>query len=201
MVSKNVIKNYQKNTFYHLYNRGVEKRIIFHDDQDRNKFLSLLDRYLNENNSETDANNVIYEKFHENVQIHSYALMDNHFHLLCKTLDSPNYIYIFMKSLCSSYTQYFNKKYDRVGHLYQGCYKSSAIYDEYHLLTVCKYIHLNPITKTQKNYSSINVFLGIKHKEDWMTTNEIHELIPKHKFKNYLESGEYTKVKNDSERV
>jgi putative transposase len=85
MPAKNIIKRFYSGTFYHIYNRGVEKRIIFHDDQDRKKFLNLFDRYLNENNDEVDQNNIRYPKFGDQIQIHSYALMDNHFHLLIKT--------------------------------------------------------------------------------------------------------------------
>lgn len=186
MPAKNIIKRFTPETFYHIYNRGVEKRIIFHDDQDRKKFLNLFDRYLNENNDEVDQNNIRYPKFGNQIQIHSYALMDNHFHLLIKTGTSAYYISEFMKSICGSYTQYFNKRYERIGPLYQGKYKALPVLDEQHLLTECKYINLNPKNDIQKYFSSLYIYLGLRPAQNWMTTEDIFNLVPLEEFAGLL---------------
>ncbi len=85
--------------FHHVYNRGVKKRDIFMSDSDKDKFLELLCEVSR-----------LYR-----FKIHSYCLMDNHYHLLVEnTLENLS---LGMRQLNSSYAKYFNKKYNRVGHL------------------------------------------------------------------------------------
>jgi putative transposase len=112
---------------YHVSCRGNERKAIFRDDQDRNTFLDML-----KNSRE------IYQ-----VILYAWVLMENHFHLLLETplgnLDQ------FMRRFNISYTAYFNRKYQRVGHLYQGRYKSILVERESYLSELSRYIHLNPI--------------------------------------------------------
>ena len=112
--------------YYHIILRGVNRQDIFFDDKDREKLLGILQRFQ----EETD------------VQISAYCLMDNHIHLLIHTMDGPEQ---FVKRLASSYVFYFNRKYDRVGHLFQDRYRSETIETEASLLTVFRYILQNPM--------------------------------------------------------
>lgn len=111
---------------YHITSRGNEKRDIFLDDEDRESFLEILAQ--------------INKRF--NWLCHAYCLMNNHYHLLIETPEAN--LSKGMKLLNGIYTQRFNKKYKRVGHLYQGRYKAILIGKESHLLEVARYIVLNP---------------------------------------------------------
>ena len=113
--------------FYHIINRGVEKRIVFLENEDKNKFLEIF----------------CQESEFYDVVLHSYILMDNHYHLLIQT--NKNNLSDFMRQVNSKYAIYFNKKYDRVGHLWQDRFKSFVVYDENYFFSLFKYFELNPI--------------------------------------------------------
>ena len=119
-------RQYSATGLYHVVIRGVNKQNIFFDDEDRNFFISLLKRYS--------------LKF--NIKIHAYCLMDNHVHLQFE--DENRNISIFMQALCSLYARTFNRKYDRIGHLFQERYASEIILDKSYFLTVFRYIIQNP---------------------------------------------------------
>ncbi|MEA2013896.1 MAG: transposase [Thermodesulfobacteriota bacterium] len=112
---------------YHVTCRGNARQDIFLDDSDRLFFLGLLQR-----------SSEIYQ-----VRILAYALMTNHFHLLVKTPLAN--LQEFMRHFNISYTSHFNKNHRRVGHLYQGRYKSFLIDADNYLMEVSRYIHLNPV--------------------------------------------------------
>lgn len=112
---------------YHITGRGNERKPIYKDDHDREAFLSILKR-TNDRHNWT---------------CHSYCLMDNHYHLLIETLDGN--LSIGMRQLNGVYTQFFNNRHNRTGHLFQGRYKAILIQKDNHLLEVCRYIVLNPI--------------------------------------------------------
>lgn len=117
--------------YYHVTCRGNEKKEIFLDSTDRQVFLEKLSYSLN-----------IY-----NVSLLAYTLMMNHFHILLTTPDGN--LSEFMRHFNITYTSAFNRRHDRVGHLYQGRYKAFLIDADNYLLEVSRYIHLNPIkTKT-----------------------------------------------------
>lgn len=112
---------------YHIMLRGNEKHAIFLDDEDRIRFLDTLKIKKEEN------------KF----ELYAYCLMDNHVHLLLNEKDSP--IARIMKCINVSYAIYFNKKYNRVGHLFQDRFRSEAIDQDSYLLSAARYIHNNPV--------------------------------------------------------
>lgn len=134
MPAKNAIKIYSPDTFYHLYNRGVEKRIIYVDDQDRSVFLSYLKTYLLPQDK-IKLNQILLSKeslpkeknaalklihlknFTDEIELHCFALMPNHFHLLVRQ-KSENSIDHFLRALGTRYSLYFNKKYHRIGSLF-----------------------------------------------------------------------------------
>ena len=112
---------------YHVTCRGNEKQNIYRDDADRSRFLQLLNQSVN-----------IYT-----VKLHSYVLMTNHFHLLVET--PLGNLSEFMRHFNIAYIGYFNRRHKRVGHLYQGRYKSILVEKESYLSILSRYIHLNPI--------------------------------------------------------
>ena len=113
--------------FYHIVNRGVERRTIYMDDDDRMQFLEILQESAE-----------VYD-----FEIYSYVLMDNHYHLLIKT--SALNLSLIMRQINSRYSMYFNRKNKRVGPLWQGRFKSWYVYDEQYLKSLVKYIEFNPI--------------------------------------------------------
>ncbi len=160
MPAKNSVKTYIENGFYHVYNRGVEKRNIFLDEQDHRVFLSYLKIYLTPSAEEIDAinnnghldnedkNTKIYRlnelnNYSKKINLICYVLMPNHFHLELQQIGKKD-IGNFMQSLITKYTMYFNKKYKRVGSLFQGRYKAVLIFGKEYLINLSKYIHLNP---------------------------------------------------------
>ena len=143
---------------YHVYNRGVEKRNVFKNDLDRIRFIHDLFEF----NDQSPALNVNYYFNHKSmevepqyikaerkprkllVEILSFCLMPNHYHMLLRQkLDGG--IVDFMQKLGTGYTMYFNQKYDRVGSLFQGRFKAILVKDDAHLLHLPFYIHLNPL--------------------------------------------------------
>jgi len=120
-------KRIEKVGFYHIVNRGVDRANIYLCDEDHLRFLEIVQ----------DAS--IEYKF----EIFSYCLMNNHYHLLLKT--SNKNISILMQKINSRYSIYFNHKYNRVGPLWQGRFKSWYVYDECYLHTLVKYIESNPV--------------------------------------------------------
>jgi putative transposase len=145
MPAKNAIKVYIKNGYYHLYNRGVEKRNIFLDEQDYKVFLHFLKRYLT---PPPDSPNQVRpgwrSDLHDKLILIAYCLMPNHFHLMVKQ-STEEAIAEFMRALLNSYIRYFNEKYERLGTLFQGRYKGVLIESEPYLLHLTRYIHLNPL--------------------------------------------------------
>ena len=113
--------------FHYIYNRGVEQRVVFNNNQDKDKFLDI----------------VCEVSLHCGFTIHAYALMDNHYHLLLE--NKKENLSHGMRRINSSYAQYFNKKYKRVGHLWQDRFKSWYIFDNNYLFVLFKYLEFNPL--------------------------------------------------------
>lgn len=141
--------------YYHIYNRGVDKRKIFDNEKDFERFLDCL-RFFNSTNSIWLANKTTEDRprgrqDQKLVDIVCYCLMPNHFHLLLKQrLD--NGISIFMKKISTGYAMYFNITRNRNGILFQGRYKANIIKDDNYLTHLSRYIHLNPIELIDKNW-------------------------------------------------
>lgn len=182
MPAKNRIKPYVENSYYHIYNRGVEKRIIFMDEQDYGVFLSYLKTYLLPKDAnllekivadsltspkqKADALKLLrLNNFSDCLSLVAYCLMPNHFHLLVKQTEADT-IDRFMNSLCTRYSMYFNKRYKRVGPLFQGLYKGVLVNTDEQLLHLTRYIHRNPASKgpalKDYKYSSYSIYLGIQ---------------------------------------
>jgi putative transposase len=138
-------QSFELNNFYHVYNRGVEKRDVFMDDEDRAMFVNHLYSLNNKHSHPNLSRNKDYMKIHREpiVKIHGFCLMNNHYHFLLEEI-VENGISRFMQKIGTGYTMYFNKKYDRSGSLFQGKYKIKHINTDAHFNYILNYIHLNP---------------------------------------------------------
>ncbi|MBI5613780.1 transposase [Candidatus Gottesmanbacteria bacterium] len=163
MPAKYRIKSYTENSYFHLYNRGVEKRSIFLDDEDYAVLFSYLKSYLLPKD-EAELYSVLLDplaswrekdkakkllrmnNFYGVIKLHAVSLMPNHFHFLLYQTRGTG-IDEFMNSLWTRYTMYFNKKYDRVGTLFQSVYKAVQVMSDDQLLHLSRYIHRNIIAK------------------------------------------------------
>lgn len=133
---------------YHIMLRGINRQIIFEDYKDNEKFLYTLGDYK--------------EKC--GYKIFAYCLMGNHIHLLIK--EDKEDLGTALKRIGASYVYWYNWKYDRTGHLFQGRYKSEVVEDERYLFTVLRYIHQNPLKAgivkdiSEYKWSSYSEYLG-----------------------------------------
>lgn len=114
--------------YYHIYNRGHNKQQIFLKHQDYHRYINRMETYLEKHD----------------ITILAYCLMPNHVHFLIRQ-DGEEAIQQFIHRLHTSYTMFFNKKYERVGSVFQGRFKARMIDSEEYLLHVSRYIHQNPI--------------------------------------------------------
>lgn len=166
MPAKNSVKFYIENGYYHIYNRGVNKNKIFLDSQDYSIFISYLKLYLDPLTG-SDPRSLTHE-----VNLLTYCLMPNHFHLLIKQI-TKNAMIKLMRSVSTRYSMYFNTKYKRVGPLFQGKYKAVLITNDIYLLHLSRYIHLNPGSDPRRYpYSSYSHYLGDKS-ISWIKSEEI----------------------------
>ncbi|MFZ2205579.1 MAG: transposase [Minisyncoccia bacterium] len=142
--------SFAEGEYYHLYNRGNSKQIIFIDDLDYNRFLSLIFLCNSRKNInfrdafEINEDIFNFDRDETIVDIGSYCLMTNHFHLLVKE-KSEGGISLFMQKLSTAYVMYFNKKYTRSGSLFEGKFKSQHVDSDKYLKYIFSYIHLNPV--------------------------------------------------------
>jgi putative transposase len=139
--------------WYHCYNRGVDKRRIFEDQRDYERFL--LTMYAGNSTSSIHISNFnlptiaaviekgVLEQEDPLVSIGAYCLMPNHFHFVLKEIKSAG-IARFMQKVCTGYTMYFNKKNERTGALFAGTFKSKHVPDDRYLKHLISYVHLNP---------------------------------------------------------
>jgi REP element-mobilizing transposase RayT len=128
---------------YHCYNRGVDKRVVFQDQQDFTYFISMLRHY---NTSEVFGNLKQLENrpaVEPPVTILSYCLLPNHYHLLLRCNDIEGGFSKYMQRLGGGYTMYFNNKNNRSGALFQGKFKSKLIEHDDHLRNIIAYIGHN----------------------------------------------------------
>jgi len=112
---------------YHVMARGNERRAVFRDDRDRELYLGRLEHY----------------RARFDFRVHAYCLMTNHVHLAIETGKAP--LSRIMLGLQGSYTQAFNRRHGRVGHLFQGRYKALVVQKDRYLLALIRYIHENPV--------------------------------------------------------
>ena len=172
MPVRNIVKQYDAPAYYHVYNRGSNDASIFLDDDDRAKFLALIERYI-VSGSELRSDGVPYSTY--DIEVIAYCLMGNHFHLLLYQSDDPLAITGFMRSVATAYTMYFNYKYKHHGHLFQSVFKASRISDDIYLLHVTRYIHMNPRSYLRYEWSSLKYYLGSSEPE-WLNSGRVNNM-------------------------
>ena len=174
--------------FYHITARGNEQKPVFKSKRDREKFIEYLQ-------SASERYNAV---------LHVYCLMDNHYHLLLET-PSGNLPRI-MLHINGAYTNYFNVKRGRAGHLFQGRHRAILVEKDEYAKELSRYIHLNPvragIVELPEDYewSSYPEYIGKREKPEWLCTGFIHGYFGKtkssaekkyHTFVNSLINAEY----------
>lgn len=193
MPAKNSLKDYSPETFYHVYNRGVAKQDIFLDDQDYKVFLSNLKFYLTAPDLQGQSLKVSPSRksknYTDNLKLLAYCLMPNHFHLFVFQKE-PSSMAEFLRSIGTKYSMYLNKKYHRVGHVFQGRYKAVSVTNEVQFIYLSKYIHRNPINILPSRtvlegykYSSYPVYLG-RFNQAWINKDEVLSYFTKQKLNN-----------------
>ena len=154
---------------YHITSRGNERKAIFWEDDDFSGFLTLLGQ--------------VCQQF--NWVVHAYCLMSNHYHLMLETPDAN--LSKGMRQLNGMYTQWVNRKYKRVGHLFQGRYKAILVDKDAYLLELSRYIVLNPIrakmvaTPDDWRWSSWHYAMGKEESPDWLATDALLGLFAKNR--------------------
>jgi REP element-mobilizing transposase RayT len=181
--------------FYHVINRGISREKLYNSPRDYEKFLQYLEKAT--------------ERFA--VIVHTYCLMDNHYHLLLETAE-PN-LSVMMQWLNVSYATYFNRKHNRNGHLFQGRFKAILIDAEAYLKHLSRYIHLNPVrakiieTPEQYRWSSYSAFIGKKKppkflQTDWLLSNfGINTKKARKNYKEFIEGADIKSVKDLSKKL
>ncbi|WP_175990230.1 transposase [Bacillus sp. Marseille-Q1617] len=163
---------------FHITARGNRKNNIFRDSKDYHHYLSLL----------------LKAKLRTPFILHSFCLMPNHIHLVIETINhSPTEIIHYIHSI---YARYFNRKYNYIGHVFQGRYYSKMIKNMKQLLDTCSYIHLNPVksrsSKLPEDYRWSNYKSYVNMVNDKITDKEkIYQALgdnPQQKYQFYVES-------------
>lgn len=163
---------------YHIMTRGNRRSDVFKDEEDYQTYLTILRQTM--------------EKYTYN--LYTYCLMTNHIHLQIETADTE--IWKIMGYINSNYTKYFNNKYNVVGHLFQGRYRSELIESDAYNLQTSRYIHLNPVKASmvdvplEYKWSSYGVYMG-QVKNEIVTDEKILSYFKDNSrqlYKNYVES-------------
>lgn len=122
-------RNFKANRYYHLFNRGNRKQMVFYDDKDYQMFLDLIEYY-----------SILHR-----VELKGYCIMPNHYHLLVKANCHGGDISKMMHGAMTKFGVYLNRKYNLVGRAFQGTYKHREINDEYDLANLKRYLRRNPV--------------------------------------------------------
>jgi REP element-mobilizing transposase RayT len=171
---------------YHIVLRGINRQDIFFDDDDYQQFLDTLEK----------------KKSKKQFEVYGYCLMSNHIHLLVR--EKNDGISRIMSRVGTSYAWWYNRKYDRSGHVFQGRFGSECVRNDTHLLTVVRYIHNNPVKAKMVNvpeeyrWSSISAYYGGEEHPAGLTEIEfILAVISKNRTEAIKEFRAFMKLKNE----
>jgi len=198
MPSPNILKPDIENGYYHVYNRGVEKRLIFQDREDYTKFLYLLKIYLSPPEDLMKEFPllriyIVQNNLSSEIELLCFCLMPNHFHFLLHQKNKGAMTKL-MRRITTAYSMYFNKRHERIGPLFQSRFKASLVEDDEYLLHLSRYIHLNPLGRgvslDEFDWSSYHYYLDKRH-ADWVNVKIISEYFNNSKkgfsYKNFVE--------------
>ena len=148
-----------KNSYYHIYNRGNQTQQLFFDQSDYIRFLfgillyqsdiSLshpsrqVGYFLKKKSFQVDADTIDAILNNRRVELINFCVMPNHFHLLVRNVTETG-IPTYLHKVSNAYAKYFNTKYDRSGHVFQGTYKANSLMNENDVMRLSAYIHNNP---------------------------------------------------------
>jgi len=122
-------RNYKKYSYYHVYNRCNNKEPLIRNPADKQLFVNLLYKFL------ADVN----------LKLTAFCIMDTHFHLIVRTREKPTDISTYMRKVVTSFSMQINRKYQRVGHIFQGRYNAKLLYWKKDLHYAIEYIKQNPV--------------------------------------------------------
>lgn len=172
MPSRHVLKIDIAHSYYHVYARGHGRKKLFRDEEDFTVFINLFARYLSHSPAR-DRNGAPYPHLAGKVSLLCYCLMPNHFHLLLYQ-DVEGSMSGLMRGIMTSYSRYFNKKYNLSGALFESRYKASRISSDSYLMHISRYIHLNPRDWLAYPHSSIHAyFMGAP---EWLEPTRVIDL-------------------------
>lgn len=196
MPTKNRVKVYVADYYYHLYNRGWNRTDIFKDEDDYACFERLLARHLSPA-PVIDTKGREYRHLRNSMDLVAYCLMPNHFHMLVYQKDD-HAISQLMSSVLTAYTMYFNRKYKRRGSLFESTYKAVPILEDAQLLHITRYIHLNHSSYRTWPYSSYGDYLEMSR--EWVYPDTILELFnSKLLYKEFVD--DYEAMQRERDRI
>lgn len=213
MPARNLLRVSHQGAYLHIYNKGVEDKLIFSDEEDYQTFLGYLKEYLT-NPSDIEIQKKSFtvkghtyhgtphlpKNYFNKIDLIAYTLMPDHFHLVVhQRLEGM--LQSFIRSLCTRYSIYFNKKYQRHGALFEGPYKSSHITDTNVLLHLVAYLHTN---HTNNDHSSASEYAEEKT-NSWVSTTEVKNVFGDAENNNSQDKASYNDfisdyIYNDIER-
>lgn len=136
------LRTHYPGAIYHVIARGNNREAVFAHEEDKQKYISLIEKYK--------------QKYH--FSLYAYVLLDNHVHALISVGEDP--LAKIMQGIQQSYTQYYNRKYDRSGHVFEQRYKAKLCKNDVYLLTLLRYIHRNP---SKAGFSSYDRYKWSSH--------------------------------------
>ncbi len=173
MPSRNLVRTDISESYYHVYLRGVNRFNVFLSDDEKEYFLYLLGRHLSVK-PVTTKNGYKYPHYRDGVELVTYCVMDNHFHLLLFQLEVGTMTRL-MQSVLNAFNAYYRSKHDWRGPLFESRFKASRIDTESYLLHVSRYIHLNPRSWKKYKYSSFH-HIEAGSEPEWLETTKLLEL-------------------------
>ncbi|MBA3723567.1 MAG: transposase [Candidatus Levybacteria bacterium] len=160
--------------YYHIYNRGIDRRVTYTNKREYQRMLNLLSfyqyrtipiRYSRFAEAKEDIRQNYYEQMKESgkiIEVIAYCFMPNHFHLLLKQREESG-IATYTANVVNAYTKYFNKKYQRTGSLFQGVFKAVYVETDEQLVHLVRYIHLNPVASSLILQEQLDTFPWSSH--------------------------------------
>lgn len=160
MPTRNVVKIYAPDSYYHVYNRGWNLTKIFLDEEDYGYFEHTLARHLSPEPIK-DRKGREFTQFYPTIELNAYCLMGNHLHMLVYQHDAHAIISL-MKSILVAYTIYFNRKYNRRGALFESTYKAVLVREDAQLMHIKRYIYLNHGSYKTWSHSSYQDYIQVE---------------------------------------